>query len=252
MDLRERIVQGLADMQETVKLYKSLAIPQFERETEYVSLTHPDRCPFYRGDLHSSEGRTIPAADYRTAIHEYVVPHSTAKHAKWNRPEYMVGALARVNNNFSRLRPAAQQAATELGLEVPCHNPFMITAAQVVETTHCLEDSVGLIDTILSNGLSAVDEEAGVVPNPGVGVGVVEAPRGILFHEYGYDVHGNCTSANHVIPTSQNLANLEADMRAYVPQIVNETQEALTHRLEMMVRAYDPCISCSTPLVRII
>ena len=131
--LRERIAQGLADMQETVKLYKSLAIPQFERETEYVSLTHPDRYPFYQGDLHSSEGRTIPAADYRAAIREYVVPHSTAKHAKWNRPEYMVGALARVNNNFSRLRPAAQQAAAELGLEVPCHNPFMITAAQVVE-----------------------------------------------------------------------------------------------------------------------
>ncbi len=249
--LRERIVRGLEDMKETVKLYKSIAIPQFERETEYVSLTHPSRYPFYEGEVHSSESGTISVADYSKAIREYVVPHSTAKHAKWNRPEYMVGALARVNNNFNLLSPAAQQAARDLGLEAPCHNPFKITPAQVVESLHCLEDSVDLIDKILSTGLNAVDEAAEVRRRPGVGVGAVEAPRGILFHEYGYDADGTCTSANHVIPTAQNLANLEADMREYVPQIVHGTEDYLIHQLEMLVRSYDPCISCSTHLVRV-
>ncbi len=251
IDLRERIVRGLEDMKETVTLFKGIEFPQFQRETEYVSLTHPSRYPFYEGEVHSSEGRTISAADYRTAIREYVVPHSTAKHAKWNRPEYMVGALARVNNNFNLLRPAAQQAARDLGLKVPCHNPFMITAAQVVETVHCLEDSVDLIDAILSNGLAATNETVEVLPKAGVGVGVVEAPRGILFHEYGYDENGTCTSTNHVIPTAQNLANLEADMRGYAPQIVHGTEEYVTHQLEMLVRAYDPCISCSTHMVHV-
>jgi len=249
--LRERVVRGLEDMKETVKLYKTVSIPQFERETEYVSLTHPQRYPFYEGELLSSEGRTISAADYRTAIREYVVPHSTAKHARWIRAEYMVGALARVNNNFKLLSPAAQQAARDLGIEVPCHNPFMITAAQVVESLHCLEDCVDLIDKILSNGLFAGNEAAKVVPKAGVGVGAVEAPRGTLFHEYGYDADGTCISANHVIPTAQNLANLEADMRGYIPHIVHGTEEELTHQLEMLVRAYDPCISCSAHMVHV-
>ncbi|MDQ7784596.1 MAG: Ni/Fe hydrogenase subunit alpha [Desulfomonilaceae bacterium] len=249
--LRERIVQGLEDMKETVRLYKSITIPQFERETEYVSLTHPDRYPFYEGAIHSSEGRTISTSDYRTAIREYVVPHSTAKHAKWNRREYMVGALARVNNNFKLLSPTARQAARDLGLEVPCHNPFMNTVAQVVESMHCLEDCVDLIDEMLSHGLVARDESVRVVPRAGVGIGVVEAPRGILFHEYGYDDDGVCIAANHVIPTAQNLANLEADMREYVPQILHGTEEHITHQLEMLVRAYDPCISCSTHVVHL-
>ncbi len=249
--LRERIVQGLEDIKETVKLYNTVSIPRFERETEYVSLTHPDRYPFYEGDIVSSEGHTISAADYRTAIREFVVPQSTAKHARWNRPEYMVGALARVNNNFSLLCPTAQQAARDLGLEVPCHNPFMITVAQVVESVHCLEDSVDLIDKILGNGLSAGNEAVEVIPKAGTGVGAVEAPRGILFHEYGYDDRGTCTSANHLIPTAQNLANLEADMRGYVPQIVHGSEEEVTHQLEMLVRAYDPCISCSTHMVHV-
>jgi len=249
--LRGRIVQGLEDIKETVNLYKTVSIPQFERETEYVSLTHPDRYPFYDGEIHSSEGHTISASDYGTAIREYVVPHSTAKHARWNRSEYMVGALARVNNNFKLLSPTAQQAAGDLGLEVPCHNAFMITAAQVVESVHCLEDSVDLIDKILNNRLMAGNEAVDVVPRNGVGVGVVEAPRGILYHEYAYDAGGMCTSANHIIPTAQNLANLEADMRAYIPQIVQGTEEEVTHQLEMLVRAYDPCISCSTHMVHV-
>jgi len=57
--------------------------------------------------------------------------------------------------------------------------------------------------------------------------------------------------ANHVIPTAQNLANLEADMRKLVPQIVDQSEDRITHALEMLVRAYDPCISCSTHMVHV-
>ena len=87
----------------------------------------------------------------------------------------------------------------------------------------------------------------------GRGVGITEVPRGLLVHEYEYDEKGICVGANLVIPTGQNLANLEADFRAYIPQMVREgkSQPEVAHGLEMLVRAYDPCISCSTHLVKV-
>lgn len=247
-EIRERVAVALEDLKATVEMFKGINIPQFERETEYVSLRHPEHYAFYDGDIYSSEGETVSPSRYREVITEYVVPHSTAKHARWNRPEYMVGALARVNNNFDQLSPVAKTAARDLGLTVPCFNPFMITIGQIVEYAHCLEESMEILDTLLHRGITADDEMAPVHVQTGRGVGAVEAPRGILFHEYEYNAGGNCVTANHVIPTAQNLANLEADMRAFVPEIIESSEESITHQLQLLTRAYDPCISCSTHL----
>jgi coenzyme F420-reducing hydrogenase alpha subunit len=249
--MRERLVDIRPDLEASVELFGTLKIPQLERETEYVSLTHPDRYAFYEGDICSSEGEVIPAAQYNDAIEEYVVPHSTAKHARWNRPEYMAGALARFNNNHAQLHPAARDVAAAVGLEAPCHNTFMITVAQLVECVHCVEDAIELIDALLERGINHEDEQAQVKPRAGRAASAVEAPRGLLIHEYEYDDEGKCVFANHVIPTAQNMANLEADMRKFVPQIVDKSEDRIRHGLEMLVRAYDPCISCSTHMVHV-
>jgi coenzyme F420-reducing hydrogenase alpha subunit len=79
----------------------------------------------------------------------------------------------------------------------------------------------------------------------------VEAPRGILFHEYEYDEQGKCVRANCVIPTNQNYGNLCRDMQARVPQLLDQPKERITLDLEMLVRSYDPCISCSTHLLNV-
>lgn len=242
----DRLKEGLEDLKETVRWFKTVDLPVLERETEYVSLKHPEHYAFYDGDLHSSEGVTVPVWEYRRKLKERVESHSTAKYAQWHRPEYMVGALARFNNNHDQLFSSAGQAAGELGLKAPCYNPFMITTAQLVECIHCVEESLQLIRQLLENGIRAEEEQTEFTPAQGKGVGAVEAPRGALFHDYEYDGDGKCLSANMVIPTAQNLANLEADLRAYLPQIEDADEETLTRQMEMLVRAYDPCISCST------
>ena len=86
-----------------------------------------------------------------------------------------------------------------------------------------------------------------------MGVGAVEAPRGSLFHRYAFDDDGRCTSANLCIPTNQNHNNIERDFDAYVPQLVDEGKngEEVQQHLEMLVRSYDPCISCSVHLVEL-
>lgn len=249
--LRERLQSARDDMEATVKLFRGLELPDFDRETEYVSLTHPSIYPFYEGQISSSVGETIAADSYREAIKEYVVPYSTAKHARWNEPHYLVGALARVNNNYEQLRPFGKWAVQTLGMPIPCHNPFMMTVAQVVECAHCIEDAIAIIDTLVETGIDPDAETAKVEPKAATGVGVVEAPRGILFHEYQYDTDGKCRSANHIIPTAQNLANLEADMREYIPRIQDRSEDDIRRQLEMLVRAYDPCISCSTHMVTV-
>jgi len=244
--MKKRIAEGIEDIRATVAEFKALSIPRFERETEYVSLKHPRRYALYDGELFSSRDGTADPRRYRETIAEYVVPHSTAKHARRQHPAYMVGALARTNNNFDQLSPLAQEAAAELGLAAPCFNPFMITAAQIVECAHCLEDSLQIIDTLLEAGLDPHCGPPAACPKAGRGIGAVEAPRGTLFHEYEYDDAGRCRTANLLIPTAQNLANIEADMRAYVPLMMSKNRAALEHQLEMLVRAYDPCISCAT------
>ncbi|MBM9604690.1 Ni/Fe hydrogenase subunit alpha [Desulfopila inferna] len=243
--LRDRLENGLVDLHKTVSLFSG-RIPQMERETEYVSLRHPHHYAFYEGDLYSSEGKTVPVEQYRQQIREEVVSYSTAKYARWHKESYMVGALARFNNNSDQLSPGAQEAAVQLGLKTPCFNPFSNTTAQIVEMIHCVEDSIDLIDQFLSTDYPADADIPAVTPISGRGVGAVEAPRGILFHEYEYNDKGKCTSANMVIPTAQNLANLEADLNALLPSLAGLDKESTGRQLEMLARAYDPCISCSS------
>ncbi|UCC67166.1 MAG: Ni/Fe hydrogenase subunit alpha [Armatimonadota bacterium] len=241
--MRGRLVDLREDAAATVELYRKLKVPQFERPTTYVSLRRPDYYALYDGEIASSSGDSVAGDRYEDALREYVVSHSTAKHAQWRGETYMVGALARVNNNWRQLRPEAQEAMGALGLNPACHNPFMNTVAQVVELVHCLEDSIALIDEIGERGLS--EEEVEIEPRAGRGVGVVEAPRGLLIHDYWYDEQGRCTKAKCVIPTGQNLANLDADMQGYLAEITDRSEDEIRLRLEMLVRAYDPCISCS-------
>ena len=81
----------------------------------------------------------------------------------------------------------------------------------------------------------------------GTGVGAVEAPRGILYHDYTIDETGHVTGANCIIPTTQNNANIHFDLAALAKWALElgKNDQEITLLSEMLVRAYDPCISCS-------
>ncbi len=247
--LRKRLEEALTDLDVVVGLFKTLKIPDFNRETEYIALKDPAEYAFISGQIASSDTGVTPPDNYLEVTNEFCVPHSTAKYTKNKRDAYMVGALSRFNINHSQLLPRAQRVAGELGLSAPCHNPFMITVAQVVETIHALEDSINLIDVILDRGLK--EENDRVKVKAGRGIGAVEAPRGILFHDYTYDKNGILTEANCIIPTNQNHNNIQKDMEALVPAILNQSEDKIRLTLEMLVRAYDPCISCSAHLLEV-
>jgi len=248
--MRERLVAARDDMDETIALLKTLPWPAFERETEYVSLQKQDEYAFIDGWIATSDGFTYKLPDYRKVTNEYMVPQSTAKHTKHNRGSYMVGALARFNNNYDLLHPRAKAAAEELGMKPVVTNSFLNSAAQAVEMVHCIEDSISIIDQLVDRGIEA-EPLYQFQGKGGEGVGSCDVPRGILFHNYVIDDQGLIQGANCVIPTNQNHGNIQADMEALLPQILDQPQEQITHTLEMLVRAYDPCISCSTHLLNV-
>jgi sulfhydrogenase subunit alpha len=249
-ELKRRLEEARADVDATVELCASLPWPEFDRQTEFVSLSLPNEYAFIDGEIVTSDGARMPATDYLRVTNEYLVPHSTAKHTRHARESYMVGALARFNNNYEHLHPRAKEAAGALRLSPVSHNPYLNPAAQVVEIVHCLEDAIQVIDQLLAQGIR---REAPVKPGlqAGEGVGVCEVPRGMLIHHYWIDAEGSMQAANCIIPTNQNLANLEADMRELAPKIAAKPLESIRLDLEMLVRAYDPCISCSVHVLKV-
>jgi sulfhydrogenase subunit alpha len=219
----------IPDLEATVDFVRGFRFPEFERETEYVALvSDDDEYPLLMGDIGSSDGVRLPKREYRNITNEFVVPHSTAKHTRLSRDSYMVGALARLNLN------------------------------QLVECFHCLYHAVDIVEEFLKTGLDydeetvvGLNEKQRIPVRAGSGVGAVEAPRGTLYHHYEVDDHGRIVHANCVIPTGQNLRNIEYDMRKLVPEVLGRSEEEIQLALEMLVRAYDPCISCSTHFLNV-
>ena len=243
--LKQRLHGALPDLKKTADLFGSFAVPDFARETEFVSLKNTGSYPFIGGQLISSDGVLKEEEDYLAMSNEFMVKHSTSKWSKLSRPSLAVGALARVNNNFAVLHPMAQDIAGQLGLHPVSHNPFMNNVAQLVECVHVVQDSILLIDELLGSDWQETRQP--VTPRAGCGTGAVEVPRGILYHWYQFDEEGKIMKADCVIPTSQNNANIHYDIIALAQELVKQGRADHEIRLlaEMLVRAYDPCISCS-------
>ncbi len=245
------------EMESTIELAQTFKFPDFERETEYVGLVdNSSEYPIISGELASSDGVRMNKKEYRKFTNEFVVAHSSAKHTKLSRDSYATGALARFNLNSNKLHPKARALAVALGLKPKVTNPFLNTVAQLVECVHCLEDSIAILENFKKIGVDQKEaivvglNENGAIPvNAGNGVGAVEVPRGILFHNYEVDDKGMILNANCIIPTNQNIRNVENDMKKLVPEILDKSEAEITLLLEMLVRAYDPCISCSTHLL---
>ncbi|HAT71457.1 MAG TPA: Ni/Fe hydrogenase subunit alpha [Elusimicrobia bacterium] len=254
LDAQVKILEDMApDMAETLALAKVLKFPDFHRETEYVGLISDDaEYPLLSGDIGSTDGKRVSKKDYKKATNEFIDPRSSAKFAKWSRDSFFVGALARFNLNSDKLHPKAKAVAKELGLKPVCHNPYMNTVAQVIEIVHCYYHALEILKDLKKNGVDysqqvtvGVNEKGAVPVRAGNGVGAVEVPRGILYHNYETAKDGAIKVANCIIPTNQNINNIEYDFAKLLPEIITLPKETITLRLEMLVRAYDPCISCS-------
>lgn len=251
--LREKFVtKVLPDLNAALGVLLSLKdrFPQFDRPTEYMAVHSDQEYGLYDGVIQTmmpdGSKEQTPVAQFLKVTNEYVVPQSTAKYTKNKLKSYMAGALARLNNNFAQLHPEAKKVAELLGIKPLCNNPYLNSVAQVVEIVHSAHEGLRLIDELIATG---IQDEKPVNPTKyGQGSSLVEVPRGILFHSYKYDENYICQGGDCIIPTNQNHGNIQLDFEKLVPELLTaqKKEKEIELGLEMLVRAYDPCISCST------
>ncbi len=243
--LAERLEAARADLDLLVDVFAGLRWPALEGRAEQVAaLEDAGAYPMVGGSLRSTAGRAADPKAYGELLREYLVEHSAAKHARSPNGPVRVGALARLSLAADRLRPAGRAAMERLKLDPRSANAFDNVPAQVIEAAHALEEASDLVAALLAD---PAPEEPAVPTRPrgGEGVGIVEAPRGTLIHHYEVGADGRIARANCLIPTGANLAAIESDMRTFVRTLIGRPQDEIRHALEMLVRAYDPCISCA-------
>ncbi len=241
--LRTRLERGLGLAIDVVGWVAGFDFPDQEMGSEFVAIDHRSEYPVLGDRIVSDRGLDIGVAEFLDHVEEHHVEHSTALHARLlPRGEYVVGPLARYNLHSAKLSANAAAAAGAAGLGPECRNPFQSIIVRAVEVVHAFDTALAIIDGYEQPDRPAVEVEA----RAGVGHGVSEAPRGLLYHRYRIDDEGLITDAVITPPTSQNQAAIEHDLFHFVERNLDLDDDELRRRAEITIRNHDPCISCAT------
>jgi len=246
--LEEPLKWAIDAAADSLRFFAGLPFPEFEQDYHCVSLHHPDEYAIHEGRIVSNRGLDIARSDFLQHFSEQQVAHSNALHGRYRdgRP-YLVGPLARYNNNQAQLSPLARDAARQAGLGTVCNNPFKSLLVRAVEVLYACEQALSIVQDYQPPDRPCVDIE----PVAGIGHGCTEAPRGICYHRYQLDAQGIIRAATIIPPTAQNQPQMEADLAAVVQQNLGLEQAALQWRCEQTLRNYDPCISCATHFLKL-
>jgi len=225
------------------ELFTKLKYPEFYRETSYVSLYNLDEYAIYNGNINVGKLNLKPE-EFLLLVNEFQGPDKVAKRTKFAAKTYMVGALARLHNNRENLNPQAKKLLEKSGLKFPCYNPFYNILAQAVEIVHCFEESIKLLELLTIGEIKISLPKAS--KRTGEGIGTIEAPRGTLFYSVKIK-EGIIEDLNIITPTAQNLANLEGDLEEFehIVGFKDLNREERADKIKMLIRAYDPCVTCS-------
>ena len=268
--LLDNLPEALDSTQKTIKMYKKL-LDGFEEEVEifgnfptyYLGLVTPNGgLEHYDGKIRVMDAHGKIVADqldpakYQEYIGEAVEPWSFMKFPYY-KPigypggAYRVGPLARLNIASHCGTPLADQELKQfkkLGKNGVVQSTFHYHYARLIETLFCIETAKNLLEDpeILSEHVTSK-----ALVNNYEGVGVAEAPRGTLIHHYKVDPQGLITWNNMIIATEHNniAYNMAVTQVAKKYVKAKQLQEGMLNRVEAVIRAFDPCLSCATHAV---
>jgi len=247
-EIRKRLENAHDDIIKTADLFASLKYPEFNRQTNYMSIVKDNEFGTSAGKI-KIEGRIFEQNEFHKFVQEYHEPFSTANFVVKEGKSYAVGALARFNNNKEKLSTETQRYMKKLKIKFPSYNPFHNNIAQALELIHYRQECI----TLLNNLKVEHEENAKIQVKAGHGIAATEAPRGTLWHEYKTGDNGVVTYANIVTPTAQSLRNLNEDIAAYVQILLDSKakKERIVLEIEKLIRSYDPCFSCSSHFLKV-
>jgi len=218
----------------------------FSRKTNFVALVS-DEFSFLEGEVCSTTGRCIAEQNYLNYIDKVIIPYSTASAFKFEGENFMVGALARMNLSKEKLHPNTKESVKQYLDRFPSENIFDNCLAQAIEILHCVDHSI----EILSSNKFAPEPVQEVTPKAGTGIGVIEAPRGTLYYKIALDDSGTIKQATVIVPSAQNQINIENDIKRLVEEKIGLSKEKITYEIEKLIRAYDPCMSCTSHFLKV-
>jgi len=240
----EKILQAA---ESTVHLFSSLNYPQVKTDLSLFSQTNGKTYEVYDVKyITSSKKLKVEATEFEKVIKEEIKPYSTAKFGYHRGKGMMVGSLARLNLQGNILKGRAKEFFKEASLDF--QNPYYNNLAQAIETYHFVQETNEILVELIKDGVDPKTTDLPKEYKPrkiSRGIGAVEAPRGGLYYEIEVDTKGLITACNIITPTVQNLSSMEESAQAVLDQSDGQAREKRMEFLEMLVRAYDPCITCS-------
>ncbi len=250
------LLQQLKDIKpiiiKTIKVFSNLKYPKLERSSEYLALKEPKAYASISGKI-SNGKETFIDDNYKSHLTENIKEYATSKFVLHNDKPYSTGAIARISNNSKQLDKETKKHLNiilkKLDITLPITNPYHNLICQALEILQATNRVIKLLSSPPSKSR---------IPNPesrkaGIGVSAVEAPRGTLFHEYKINKKGTIDYCNIITPTAQNLNMMEQDITTLVNNLLKKktSNEEITSKIEKLIRAYDPCFSCSTHFLKV-
>ncbi|HEY4675153.1 MAG TPA: Ni/Fe hydrogenase subunit alpha, partial [Candidatus Bathyarchaeia archaeon] len=226
-------------------------------KTFYMALTRQDSLEFYDGKIQiiNPDGTKLSefaAQDYMEHIEEKSYEWTYAKFAYlkalgWPKGIVQVGPTARANVNKKVSTDIANKELEEFKRKFgsPAHATLLFDYARLIDLMYACERARELLE---DEHITRTDTRVKIQPKSGKGVGVVEAPRGTLAHEYVLTKTGLLEKMKLVIPTQLNNAAINLNVKDAAREFIQqgEIKQGLLNRVEMVIRAYDPCIKCAT------
>ncbi len=270
---RDAILAGLADAIATLQVGLGVMRGWAEANMEdiqkfavlqsgYFGMVTPSNgLELYDGDIRliDREGKDLerfPGANYLDHIAEHVENWSYLKFPYykklgWPGGVYRVGPLGRLNIAEKIDTPLAQQEFLRFKAICPgrpVENTLYYHYARLIEALFAAERVQVLLD---DPDIMSTDVRETRANFQGKGVGVIEAPRGTLIHDYKTDDNGQLTSVNLIVSTGHNNWAMSTAVDSVAKTYITgpEIREGLLNRVEAAIRAYDPCLSCSTHAV---
>ncbi|RLF97898.1 MAG: Ni/Fe hydrogenase subunit alpha, partial [Candidatus Wolframiiraptor sp.] len=252
---KEELLPLLKNFNEVEKMARNLLefvvnlpIPEIEYDLVLMSLKGDREYPILKGVVANNLGGEFPEDDLEKNITVEQKIYSNALHyrLKNGRP-YITGPIARFNLNYDLLAPEVKDILEKAGYKAPLKNTYQSIVARAAETYHAVLEIKKLIESYSEPPQPYIEAEV----RAGKGAAISEAPRGMLYHYYEVDENGRIVYANIIPPTTQNYAAMEEDIIKVQDLIVNAPREKAQRVVEMTIRNYDPCISCSVHAIKL-
>lgn len=221
----------------------------FDRKTNFVALLPKDIYGYMEGCIHTGEKDVcITEESYREHLEHIVLPYSQASAYKHGGESYMVGALARINVAKHLLHKNTKETLGSILNVFPSTDIFHNNLAQSIEILHCIDHSIEMLSTKKFKTEPIIKKP----PKEAVGIGVIEAPRGTLYHKVVLGSDGIVREGEIVVPTGQNQINIEEDIFQLVDGLLPDTpKDKIAFEIEKLIRAYDPCMSCAAHFLKV-